>query len=175
MKTYEFDLSFKLATPDEDPESHLGRLLDEGCDDSAVGVGRRGRIGFLFGREAPTAREAVLSAIAAVRRAIPGATLMEASPDFVGLTDAAELLCCSRQNMRQLVYSSDLSAPTPVHAGRPTIWHLADLLTWLREEKRYPVPDDLIELAEANRQVNLFISTMHEEPAAQDEIRAVLV
>jgi hypothetical protein len=30
-------------------------------------------------------------------------------------------------------------------------------------------------LTEANRQVSLFISTMHEQPAARDEIRAALI
>jgi hypothetical protein len=174
MRKYSFDLHFRLATSDEDPESHLGRLLEEECDDATVGIGRRGHIGFMFTREAPTAREAVTSAIAAVKRAIPGATLVEASPDFVGLTDAAEVLGFSRQNMRQLVYSCDDSAPVPVHSGRPTLWHLADLLTWLREQKQYPVSDDLIELAETNRQVNLFIGISRELPAVQEEIRSAL-
>lgn len=175
MTEYEFDLHFLLASPDEDPEIHLGRLLEEGCDDSGVGIGRCGQIGFMFAREAPAAREAVLSAIAAVKRAIPGATLVEVGPDLVGLTDVAELLGCSRQNVRQLVFDGEAHPPTSVYSGRPSLWHLADLLCWLREQKQYPIDDELIELAEANRQVNLFISTMHEQPAAQDEIRAALV
>jgi hypothetical protein len=33
--------------------------------------------------------------------AIPGAMLAEAAPDFVGLTDVAELTGMSRQNMRK--------------------------------------------------------------------------
>jgi hypothetical protein len=172
---YEFDLDFLLATPEEDPESHLGRLLEEGCDDSAVGIGRCGRIGLMFTREAPTAREGVLSAIAAVRRAIPGATLEEVTPDLVGLTDVAQLLGCSRQNVRQLVFDGRLSPPSSVYSGRPSLWHLVDLLTWLRDVKRYPVPSELLELAEVTRQVNLFVDAASTLPEVQEEIRAALV
>ena len=175
MHEYDFILVFRLASADEDPEIHLGRLLEEGCDDASVGIGRRGSIALDFGREASSAREAVLSAIAAVKRAIPDATLVEAGPDLVGLTDAAEVLGFSRQNMRQLVFSSEANPPISVYSGRPTIWHLADLLAWLRDKKRYPVADDLIELAETNRQINLFIAAASELPAVQDEIRSVLV
>ena len=35
---------------------------------------------------------------------------------------------------------------------------LRPLRSQLREQKRYPVADDLIELAETNRQVNLFVA-----------------
>jgi hypothetical protein len=175
MTEYEFDMRLILASPDEDPEIHLGRLLEEDCDDALVGIGRRGQIGLMFGREAPTAREAVLSAIAAVKRAIPGGTLVEVGPDLVGLTDVAELLGCSRQNVRQLVFDGEAHPPTSVYSGRPSLWHLADLLTWLRDKKCYPVSPDLLELAETDRQVNLFIDAAGKQPEVQDEIRAVLV
>lgn len=174
MSKHSFDLHFLLASADEDPESHLGRLLEEECDDSTVGIGRPGHIGFMFTREAPTATEAVVSAIVAVKRAIPDATLVEVSPDLVGLTDVAQLLGCSRQNVRQLVFDGEANPPSSVYSGRPSLWHLADLLCWLREQKRYPVADDLIELAETNRQVNLFVANTHRQPAVQDEIRAAL-
>jgi len=174
MSEYAFDMHFLLPGWDTDPESYLGRLLEEGCDDSTVGIGRRGHIVLMFDREAPTATDAVLSAVAAVKRAIPGAVLAEIGPDLVGFTDVAELLGCSRQNVRQLVYDSDVDPPDSIYSGRPTLWHLADLLTWLRDKKRYPVAGDLIDLAETNRQINLFIAHAKELPAAQDEIRSVL-
>ena len=175
MRDYEFDLRFRLANPDEDPESHLGRLLEEGCDDSTVGIGRLGRIALMFTREAPTAREAVLSAIGAAKRAIPGAVLIEVAPDLVGLTDVAELLGCSRQNVRQLVFQGELNPPPSVYNGRPSLWHLVDLLTWLRDTKCYPVAPELIEIAEVTRQVNLFIDAASTLPEVQKEIRAALV
>lgn len=47
-------------------------------------------------REVSNAREAVGSALADVRRAVPDAKLIEATPDLVGLTDVAELMGVSR-------------------------------------------------------------------------------
>jgi hypothetical protein len=43
------------------------------------------------------------------RKRDPGAELVEASPDFVGLTDVADLVGCSRQNIRKLMLTH--SAP----------------------------------------------------------------
>jgi len=174
VSEYDFDLHFRLTAPDEDPESHLGRLLEEECDDSTVGVGRRGHIWLGFGRDAASASEAIFSAIAAVQRAVPGARLLVVGPDLVGLTDVGELLGCSRQNVRQLVFDGEPDPPIAVYSGHTNLWHLADLLTWLREKKRYPVSDELLDLAEVNRQVNLFVESRHIQPAVQDEIRAVL-
>ena len=76
--------------------------------------------------------------------------------------------------MRQLVFDGDRNPPNSTYSGGTTLWHLADLLTWLREKKRYPVSDELVDLAEVNRQINLFIESQHIKPAVQNEIRAVL-
>ncbi len=70
-----------------------------GCDDALVGVGQPGRIALDFTREARSASEAVLSAIKDVQRAIPGARLIEAGPDYVGLTEVAEMVGVTRQNI----------------------------------------------------------------------------
>jgi hypothetical protein len=171
---YTFTLRFQLPAADEEPDKHVGRLLEEGCDDALVGIGKKGRIALSFLREAESANAAVLSAVSAVRRAIPGVMLTEATPDFVGLTDAAELLGFSRQNMRQLIFSCEATTPAPVHEGKPTIWHLADLLRWLREQKGYAVPEALLDLAETNMQVNIAVNAHQAKPSLQRKIRAVL-
>src|SRR3546814_18050129 len=92
MNEYEFILKFRLPDPDVDPGQFVDALAEAGCDDATVGVGQRGRIALDFAREANTATDAIISAIEAVKRAIPGAELVEAGPDFVGLTDVAELV-----------------------------------------------------------------------------------
>jgi hypothetical protein len=46
---------------------------------------------------------AVLSTQADVHRAVPSAKLIEVAPDLVGLTDVAEIIGVSRQNMRKLM------------------------------------------------------------------------
>jgi hypothetical protein len=72
-----------------------------------IGVGQAGRIALDFTREANTAFEAVSSAIADVKQAIPGAKLVEATPDLVGLTDVADIIGCSRQYMRKLMIARE--------------------------------------------------------------------
>ncbi len=79
-----------------------------------------------------SASGAVQSALAGVKRAIPDAELVDAAPDFVGLTDIAKLLGYSRQNMRKLAVQANSVFPSPVHEGTPTIWHLATVLDWLK-------------------------------------------
>ena len=105
-----------------------------------------------------------------MRSAVPDARLVEASPDLVGLTDVAALLNVSRQNVRQLILACDAPAPVPVHEGRPTIWRLAKVLAWLREEKQYPVPPELLEIARATLQANLAVQVRDADSGAQREL-----
>jgi hypothetical protein len=78
-----------------------------------VGTGQKGRVALNFTREVRSEKEAMFSALADVRRVVPDATLVEVSLDFVGLSDAAELLGVTRQNMRKLM----------VRVGRRPVWH----------------------------------------------------
>ena len=174
MKAHEFTLRFRLATTETQPEGYVERLGDESCDDAMIGIGQNGRIALSFTREAHSARDAVLGAIAAVRRAIPGASLIEAAPDFVGLTDVADILGCTRQNMRKLMVNRGAAIPAPVHEGRPSIWHLAHVLTWLREEKNYQIQDDLLELAQTTMQLNIAVDDQNSDRSVQKEILSVL-
>ena len=174
MKGHEFTLKFRLATADTRPEECVERLGDEGCDDALIGIGQNGRVALNFTREADSARDAVLSAITDARRALPDATLIEAAPDFVGLTDVAGILGCSRQNMRKLMVNCGAAFPAPVHEGRPSIWHLAHVLTWLREEKHYQIQDDLLELARTTMQLNIAVDDQNSDRSVQKEIRSVL-
>ena len=175
MKDYEFTLRFTRVSTGADLDGLVDRRFEQGCDDALVGVGHPGRIALDFTRRANSAREAVLSAIADVRRAIPEARLVEVAPDLVGATDVADLVGCSRQNVRQLMVNSRSSAPAPVHEGRQAIWHLAPVLDWLVREKRYVVDPSLLELAATTMLVNTTVDSMSSEPAAQEEIRALFV
>ena len=93
--------------------------------------------------------------MADVKAALPEAQLVEASPDFVGLTDVAQVLGLSRQNMHKLMNKYRHSFPSPVHEGSTTIWRLAQVLSWLQARGSYELEDSLIELAQATMQVNL--------------------
>jgi len=174
MSEYEFTLTFVLLAGSGDMDDAVERLAEAGCDDATIGVGRWGRLALAFARDAETAGSALRSALAAVRTAVPGATLLEASPDLVGLTDVASLLGVSRQNVRKLILDCDVPAPVPVHEGRPTIWRLAKVLAWLRDEKRYDVPAELMEVALATMQANLAVQARDVDRAAQQEFSALL-
>lgn len=129
---YTFGLKYQLATHDRDPEALVERLADAGCEDALVGIGQPGRLALEFTREADSAEVAMRSALKDVRRAVPSAHLIEATPDLVGLTDVAEFVGVSRQNMRKLMLAHSGTFPPPVHEGSTAIWHLADVLEWLR-------------------------------------------
>ena len=174
MSDCEFGLRFSLSSCEVEVDDVVERLGAAGCDDATVGIGRKGRLALDFIRKAESPERAVLSAIADVRRAIPDAALLEASPDLVGLTDIAEVFGVTRQNTRKLILECDALAPAPVHEGKPALWHLAGVLEWLRDQKGYAVADDLMALARATMQVNLAIREKDVDQAAQREILALL-
>src|SRR5258708_37156481 len=124
---YEFGLIYKVAD-DANMDELIEQLGEAGCDDALVGTGQPGRIALDFTRDASSAKNAIISALAAVKKAIPGAKLLEVTPDFVGMTDVAELLGVSRQNIQRLKQAHHSNFPTPVHEGSTVIWHLAHLL-----------------------------------------------
>ena len=77
------------------------------------------------------------------------------APDLVGLTDVAEIVGVSRQNMRKLMLAYPSSFPAPVHEGSASIWHLADVLTWLQAKGSYLLPGGVLDVAQVALQVNL--------------------
>jgi hypothetical protein len=153
MNEYEFTLKFQLADPQVDPDRYADELYGNGCDDAVIGVGRKGKIALQFMREAKSANEAILSAIADVRKTIPDGKLIEASPDFVGISELAQILDCTRQNVRILIERA-LDPPPAVHEGTSSLWHLADLLRWLKDSKAYAIDPVLLEVAQTTRLIN---------------------
>jgi len=151
---YTFTLKYQLAADDRDPAAIVERLGAAGCDDALVGTGVAGRIALEFTREAVSAEAALHSALEDIRRILPGARLTEAGPDYVGLTDVADLLGMSRQNLRKLMLNHHASFPPPVHEGSAAVWRLADLLGWFAE-RGDTLDAVLVETASAARQVNL--------------------
>ena len=153
METYDFTLRYALGRHDADPESLVKNLSAEGCTDALVGIGMSGRIAINFTREASSADKAILSA-----------KLIEAEPDFVGLSDIAQLLGFSRQYMRKLVVKKGSGFPPPIHDGKPAIWHLATVLSWFADNERRTINAALFNVARVNMQCNL-----HKEAAALDQ------
>lgn len=155
MASFEFTLKFSLPEDGTDPECYVEALGAGGCDDALIGTGLPGRIALDFDREAESAFVAVSSAVADVKSVIPGAKLVEATPDLVGLTDVADIVQCSRQYMRKLMISSRANFPIPVHEGKTSLWHLSNLLVWLRDKKQYDFDDKLLDIAQITMQFNM--------------------
>ncbi len=172
MNEYEFELTFKLPQGD-DPDKYFS-ALEKSCSDAMVGTGQAGYMAFDFTRESSSAYDAIVSAVADVKKTIPKASLVEASPDFVGLTDVADLLGFSRQYMRKLMLKSGTTFPSPVHEGKPSIWHLSNILVWLKENNKYAVADTLVDVAHINKKFNLMKELNQVNDGIQDNIRELM-
>lgn len=172
---YTFTLKYQLAEQDANPDELVERLGAAGCDDALVGVGQPGRIALEFVREADSAEAALMSALADVKRAIPSAKLIEAAPDFVGLTDVAEAVGVTRQNMRKLMVSNATSFPTPVHEGSASVWHLAEVIKWLQARGTYKVDASMLDVAVTAMQVNLAkeVQVRRLQPKVRRELRTL--
>jgi len=174
MKTYNFELKFSLPGTAEDPEFLIEKLGEAGCTDALVGIGQSGRLAFHFTREGHSAFEAVLSAIKNIKQAIPEACLIEAAPDLVGLSDIAEILGYSRQNIRKLMLNNLASFPTPIHEGKTILWHLSSILTWVKKTDRYHIDELLLDVANANMQLNIAKEAVHLDASMQKQFLAGL-
>lgn len=129
-------------------------LGDVGCTDALIGLGVAGQVSLEFIREADTAQTAILTALTEVKQALPQAQLIEAAPDWVGLTEVADLMGVSRQNMRQLMLHHAQEFPVPVHTGSTAIWHLAQVLDFMNQ-RRYPLMQPLQDVARTTMQINI--------------------
>ncbi|KCV59388.1 helix-turn-helix transcriptional regulator [Bordetella bronchiseptica] len=152
---YLFTLKYQLADADSDLDALVERLGEAGCDDALVGMGLPGRLALEFTREADSAEAAVRSALADVRRAMPTAVLIEAAPDLVGLSDVAQIVGVSRQNMRKLMLAHPATFPAPIHEGSASLWHLADVLGWLQARGGYPLAQATLDVARMALKVNV--------------------
>ena len=173
MTKYAFTLRFALPSVGMALDEVADRLYGHGCDDALIGIGHRGMVALDFTREASSAHVAVMSAITDVTKAVPGAALVAVAPDLVGVTDIAEMVGRSRQNIRQLMVLCVGTVPAPVHEGKQALWHLAPVLRWLASEKGYRIGDALMDLAETTMQINLAIDALQADPEVEEELRAL--
>lgn len=174
MQEYDFTLKFKLQETNADPNNFVEKLGMQGCDDALVGIGSEGKIALNFIRSASSAYQAIYSAIRDVKKVIPEAILTEAKPDLVGLTDVANLLEFSRQNMRKIMVKSGIRFPIPVYDGTPTLWHLADILIFMHDHLDYRIDDGLLEVAKINMNLNFAHNFQKADPVIQEEIKDLI-
>ncbi|WP_109514040.1 helix-turn-helix transcriptional regulator [Pseudomonas ovata] len=152
---YLFTLKYQLSEGHEDMAALVERLAEAGCDDALVGIGQPGRLALEFNRDAKSADAALYSALADVQAAVPSARLIEVAPDLVGLSDVADIVGMSRQNMRKLMLGHPSSFPVPVHEGSSSLWHLVDVLTWVKGRGGQTVTASMLEIAQAAMHANI--------------------
>ena len=156
MKEFNFELIFKLVD-NQDSNEYLDSLFENGCDDATISTGQLGMLSLSFTREAISAAEAVESAINDVKKAIPSAKLVEATPDIVSISDISSILGHSRQYTRKLFNTDTSSLPAPIHIGNPSIWHLSEVLDWLKlvGKQENKINENLFELSHITKQINI--------------------
>lgn len=171
---FTFKLNYQLSSDDADPDELVERLGEAGCDDALLGIGQPGRIALEFTREADNAFTALTSALADVKKAIPTARLIEVSPDLVGLTDIADVVGVTRQNMRKLAVTNFSTFPAPVHEGSSALWHLVDVLRWMLPRGGYTVAPSTVEVASTAKQLNLAKQNQQLEPEVLHQVQGLL-
>jgi hypothetical protein len=154
MPEYPFLVRLRLPAPHPPLEWIEDRLALAGCTDALVGLGLPGRVALSFERQAESAERAIASALHDLQQALPKAELAEIEPDLVGLSDAADMVGVTRQNLRKLMLGYPDTFPLPVHQGSTAIWHVADLLDWLEEHQGYDIDTTLKTVSKVARRLN---------------------
>jgi len=137
-------------------------------------VAQPGRIALDFTREGASAQAAITSALADVRKAIPDAKLIEVSPDLVGLTDVAELVGVTRQNMRQAdaVARRGLSDAGARRQRSPV--GTSACAAMAEGKGTYDIEQSVLDVAHAAMQINLAKQIEQLAPRARKQVRALL-
>ena len=173
MKEYDFALTFELENPNIEPEIYTDDLYESGCGDAVLGIGKIGFICLDFIREANRAYEAVSSAIANVKSAIPNATLIHISPDLVGVKELSIIFDCTRQNIQKYVDKSTF--PRPFYRGYQALWHLETVLDWFVKNKNdLKIDRELMDIASLARHINLKIENRTASPEMLDQAQSLI-
>jgi len=171
---YEFILKYVLSDENADSSQYLNALFEAGCDDATIGIGKTGAIALEFVREAASAAEAVLSAIADVKKVIPDAELSEVAPDLVTPTEIASVVGCSRQNIQKIIANPKKRFPSPIHqSSAGSVWHLEPVLRWFIDNGAY-INKNLLEIAGISMTANLVHQCQKVNPKIQSKFLEII-
>lgn len=131
MRTYQFVLIVEGA--DLQSDEMFDAVFEAGCDDALVGCSNG--VQFVdFDREAPSAGEAVRSAIAALE-GLPGVTVVRiAGADLLSISDIATRAGRTRESVRLLIAGKrgpgGFPAPVTDPRDRYRLWRSSDVQEW---------------------------------------------
>jgi hypothetical protein len=158
-KTYEFTLIVDGIADIDD--ATVDALYEAGCDDSSLGV-RSGAFIASFDRESESFEDAVLSAIADIRKANVGATGFRlSSRDLVTLSDVARRIGKTKQAISN--YAKGIRGPggfphAAVEAKDP-LYEWSDVAAWLETYRL--MPGDAAKEAESRKAVYTALEFSH--------------
>jgi hypothetical protein len=147
MMEYHFTLKYRLSDHDNDHAALVDRLGEAGCTDALVGIGLQGFVVLDFTRVAADAKAAMFSALADVKKALPTATLIEASPDCEHATISHAVADAYRAMLAAAPPQATQSAEPLRVTARPIVWE-RDGDQWTESEYGFyitlddPVEDD---------------------------------
>ncbi|MEE8368962.1 MAG: DNA-binding protein [Thermoanaerobaculia bacterium] len=132
MTTHQFTLI--VEGPDLQTDASADALYDEGCDDALVG--RLDGVQFLdFDREAPTLREAVLSAVDDAERVEGVEVVRLADAGLVSMADIANRTSRTRESVRLLIAGDrgpgGFPPPVTDPRSRYRLWRWTEVERWL--------------------------------------------
>lgn len=124
---------------------HLDAWFEAGLDDATFG--KVDGVGFAdFARRAPSASDAILSAIAQLESAVPSVRVIRVEPDdLVSASDIAARLGRSRESVRLLIAGErgpgGFPAPLSHVKARGRLWRWAEVARWAHEAVGMGLPD----------------------------------
>jgi hypothetical protein len=126
---FQFDLIYSIETAGVDPDTITDALVEAGCGDAIVGLGRPGLLGLGFTRSGTDPEEVIAATARKVSNACPAhLRLREVRPDLVSLGEVAARLGVPE------VLLNEAQRPPPSLGG---LYHLADFaVAWRKETGR---------------------------------------
>jgi hypothetical protein len=165
VKTHEFTLvltGINLTQKVEDA------LFEAGCDDATL-TRRFGRVYAAFAREAPTRKEAIISAIRDIRKG-GGDVLRLDTSELVTQADMAHRIGKSRQLIHQYILGTRGPGgfPPPVTVD---LWSWCGAAQWLAQHGF--VPKDVYEAAFVDHLINIALEDIHRDTKHRRQMRNI--
>jgi hypothetical protein len=166
----EHDFTLILTGITELNQAAMDPLFEAGCDDALIGM-KGGRAYAAFTREAPTLKDAILSAIRDIQRAGIGAGVLRIdSNTLVTQAEIAKRIGRTRQLVNQ--YNTGMRGPggfpAPVggYDSDSLLWDWCEVARWLRDHDMIEV--EVAEDAQAIATINAALELQHQRQAAPE-------
>lgn len=168
-----FDFTF-IVDADPETDDFEDRFIEVGCDDATFLL-MRGAAALSFDREAPSYKEAVLSAYQQIKST--GADIIRFEPDFlVSATDIAERSGKTKQSIALYIKGdrkSGFPLPHARIASSNPLWDWVEVSEWLL--KNQMIDEEVYREAAISRIINASAQMNQVIPAANINIEAALL